>query len=378
MTYLNAPYIGVRHPRTLLALGDLLLDFESITIGHSGTFQAGTFEATIRSVPGSDVGQWGWWLAQDVVILDIYFGFPADPERYGVQDLTRMAVCRVDNIKLNAAHNALVISGRDLSAILIDKKTSGQFQNQVSSDIAAQFASDAGLTANIQPTTTRIGTYYAQDHVQMLHEDTQWAFLVYLARKEGYQLFVLGRTLYFGNFGNTGGKDYLIEFDKANSERAYHACNAERLEFEHDLTLSRDVIVTVRSWNAKNKKGFTALAKSSSGKAMAARNLTPILPKSSADAQNYVYSIPGLSQHQAEERALQIAKEISQHEMRMTAEMPADDLLYPWVNIVVQGTDTLFDATYYPSEVTRSLSPTSASMHVKAKNHQTGTQVALS
>lgn len=368
----------VRHPRSILKLGDQILDFEHATISHSGTYQAGTFSAVIRSQPGNDIAQWGWWLQQDIVVLDLFAGFPADPGNYSASELTPLFVARVDQISLNAATNTLTLQGRDLSAILIDKKSDGQFQNKTSSDVAKEFAASAGLDAKIQATTTKIGTYYDKDYLHLNHEETQWALLTYLARKEGIQCFVLGRTLYFGNYKNAIQKNYLIQFYPQTEEQAFAYSNAKKLDFEHDLTLSRDVIVTVRALNLKSGKAFTAIAKASSGKSQAARSLTPILPKSAGDAQNYVYTMHrAMSPQAAQEKAMQLAKEISQHEMRMTAELPGDDVLYPWVLVDVQGTGTLFDATYYPSEVTRTITPTEFSMSLRAKNHQTETQVAL-
>lgn len=378
--YLNDPNAAgtVRHPRTILALGDHLLDFEQVRISHTGTYQAGMFSATVRSAPGRAVGQWGWWLEQDVIVLDVYAGFPGDSANYSRADLTPMFVSRVDQIHLQAASNTITLEGRDLTAILIDQKTSGEFQNKTASDVAKQFADDAGLTANVQPTTTKIGRYYDKDHLQLVREETKWALLTYLARQEEVQCFVLGRTLYFGKFENFSKKPYLIQFDQANEYNASHASNAKRLEFEHDLTLSRDVIVTVRSHNIKTNKWYSVVAKASSGKAQAARSLTPILPKTAADPQNYTYTIPNLSPKQAQGKAMQLAQEISRHELRMTADLIGDDVLYPWVTIEVQGTNTVFDTTYYPSEVTRSMTPTEFSLTVRAKNHQTETQVSLS
>ena len=368
----------VRHPRAILKLGDQILDFERVNIGHSGTYQAGTFSAVIRSVPGSEVTQWGWWLQQDVIILDLYIGFPSDPQNYSASELTHIFVARIDQIHLNVATNTLNLEGRDLSAILIDKKTDGQFQNKTSSDVATQFASQAGLDAKIQVTTANIGTYYDKDYLHLHHEETQWALLTYLARKEGVQCFVLGRTLYFGQYKNSIQKNYLIQFYPAIDTHSFATCNAKKLEFEHDLTLSRDVIVTVRALNLKTGKAFTAIAKASSGKVQSSRSLTPILPKSAADPQSYVYTIHrAMSPQAAQDKALQLANEISKHEMRMTAELPGDDVLYPWVLVDVQGTNTLFDATYYPSEVTRTITPTEFSMTMRGKNHQTETQVAL-
>lgn len=377
--YVNIPPTSgqVRQPRVLLALGDQLLDFERLTVTHSGTHQAGTLSGTIRSVPGSDIGQWGWWFSQGVIVLDVFAGFPANPRHFTTTDLTRLCTIRIDQVSLEVGSNTLSIEGRDLSAILIDKKTDGQFQNQTSSQVAQQFAQDAGLDYKIQPTMTKIGTYYDQDYVHMQREQTQWALLVYLARKEGFDCFVLGRTLYFGKYANTQQRSYLIQLNLENAERHYHESNAVRLVLTHDLTLSRDVIVTVRSFNTKTGKAYSALAKATGGKVLAARNLTPILPKTAADPQNYVFVIPNLAPIEAQKKALQLAQEIVQHELHLSADLPGDDVLYPWVPIELQGTGTLFDTTFYPSEVSRTLTPNDFTMSVRAKNHPTGTEVAL-
>ncbi len=377
--YVNTPpAIGItRQPRGLLMAGDNILDFEKITLVHSGTHEAGTMEAVVASSPGGNPGQWNWWLSQDVIVLDVYAGFPVDPRKYSSQDLTPLAKIRVDQIDLDVAENRMVIQGRDLSAIFIDNKTDGQFQNQTSSQVAQKFADGAGLKSKIQATTTKIGTYYSQDYVHVERDQTQWALLVYLAQKEGFDIYVLGDTLYFGKFANANQSSYLIQFDSANSDRPYHQSNAKSLKFEHNLTLSRDVIVTVRSHNMKTGKSFSVVAKASHGKAQAARSLTPITPTSAADAQNYVYVFHNLAPNDARQKALQLAKEISKHELVIAAELPGDDVLYPWVPIEISGTGTPFDTTFYASRIERTISPADFSISVSAKNHQTGTEVAL-
>ncbi len=376
--YVNNPAASLaRRPRTLLMLGDQQIDFESIEVMHSGVHQAGTFSAVIPSRPGNDIGQWGWWFSQGVIILDVYSGFPSDVQNFSSDSLTRLCKIRVDEVQLEAGQNRIHVGGRDLSAILIDKKTDGQFQNQTSSQVAQQFAAAAGLNAQIQTTNTKIGTFYSQDYVHVAHEHTEWALLVYLARKEGFDVYVLGDTLYFGQFGNSDNSNYLIQFTPADQENASHQCNAMRLDFSHDLTLARDVIVTVLYHNTKTGKASSVKVRSSGGQAKAVRGMSPILPTSAADAQNYVYTFHNLSPQQAMDKATQLAQEIARHELNMEAELPGDDLLYPWVPIEIQGTGTVFDQTFYPSAVERRISPDTYTMMVTAKNHPTGTEASL-
>jgi hypothetical protein len=161
------------------------------------------------------------------------------------------------------------------------------------------------------------------------------------------------------------------------ADSPFTTCNAAKLEFEHDLTLARDVMVTVKSTNLQSGQTFYAKAKAYSSKVQAAQSLTPIMPGPAGDIQNYVYTIPHLTPEAAQQKALELAKLISMHELRMHAELPCDALLYPWVQIEVQGTGTTFDQAYWPSEVMREISPTHNKMTVRAKNHPTGTEVAL-
>ncbi|MDE1999651.1 MAG: hypothetical protein KGI52_12065 [Burkholderiales bacterium] len=366
-----------RQPRALLQLGDIDIPFERMTLTHSGTYQAGTFDAELRSMPGNDVGQWNWWLQQSLVVLDVYAGFPVDVSNYDSRQLTRLFTVRADSITLDPARNSLHVQGRDMTALLIDTTTSAQFQNLTSSQVAQQFATQSGLEAQIQPTTQKIGTYYEADHVHTIHTQSQWAVLTYLARKEGVQCFVLGRTLYFGQFQNQAQQPYTVTFSPPTADTAYPTSNAMSLSFERDLTLARDVTVTVRSWNARNKRGFTVQAKTSGSQSMASRSLSTTLPKSAAAPQAYAYTIPGLSLQEAQIRAQQLLKEISQHELRLNASLPGDDTLFPWVPLQVSGTGTLFDTTYYVAEVTRHIAPTAFDMRVRAKNHPTETQVQL-
>ncbi len=368
---------NVRRPRTILMMGDIQLDFERITIHHSGTHQAGIFTAKLPSRAGPAPGQWGWWTALDVVQLDVFTGFPADPENFTTSDLTQLGTFQVDSLQLDVGKNAVMVQGRDLSSLLIDQKTSENFSNMTSSEVAQQFCDTTGLTAQITDTTTKIGTYFSTDYVQIRHNQTLWAILTYLARKEGFDLYVVGRTLYFGNFMNQQGQAYLIQVDPGTPDRPFNSSNAVQLELEHDLTLARDVMVTVKSTNLQSGQTFYAKAKAYSSKIQAVQSLTPILPGPAGDVQNYVYTIPHLTPQQAQQKALELATQISQHEYRIKADLPGDAALYPWVPIEIQGSGTPFDQQFWASDIERDITPTSFRMKVRAKNHPTGTEVAL-
>ena len=108
-----------------------------------------------------------------------------------------LIVGRVDDADWDVAGRVLTLSGRDLSAALIDNKTAEKFQNRTASQIAQTLAARRGLSAAVQGTDTPAGTYYEIDHAVTTHEETEWDLLVYLAEREGFDVWVAGETLHF-------------------------------------------------------------------------------------------------------------------------------------------------------------------------------------
>src|ERR1700693_1214568 len=56
---------------------------------------------------------------------------------------------QVDSAEIDQVRKVLTLTGRDLSALFIDAKTTEKFQNQTSSQIAQTLATRHGLQANI-------------------------------------------------------------------------------------------------------------------------------------------------------------------------------------------------------------------------------------
>ena len=71
---------------------------------------------------------------------------------------------------------------------------------------------------------------------------------------------------------------------------------------------------------------------------------------------HYYFTIPGLTPEQALQRAQAKHREITQHEMRLSFSMPADNVLQATDIIRAEGTDSPFDQTYYPESIHRAMS----------------------
>ena len=353
----SIPTHGDMQPvRAILKVGSQVLDFTEWEAEHSGIMEAGTFRAAISAPAAS----WAWWAQQTEILVDVYAGSPRDPLNYSTDDLTLLMTARCDSIELMPDARHIRLAGRDMTSLLIDNKTTEKWPNLTSSEIAAQIAALWGFQSNIQATTTIVGHFYATDHVKLAKADTYWNVLTYLAQREGFQCFVLGRTLYFGNFGaQASSEPYLIEFDAAGG---IPKSNALDLRFSRDLTLAQDLSVTVRSYHGQRGAAFSATATASKTAKRIERDA-----EIAQTLQHYDYTFPGLTQPECALKAQQILGELTRHELKLEARLPFDAILYPWVPVQVTGTATPWDATYVPQSIARRVSKEQVRMRLRAR-----------
>lgn len=353
--------------RSILKIGGATIDFLSWEASQSGIMEAGTFRATVTAPKDS----WSWWAQQTEILVDVYAGIPPDPQAYSTDDLTQIFTARVDKLDLDVEMQRVTLSGRDMTSLLTDNKTTQKWPNLTSSQIAQNIAGLWGFQSNIQATTGTVGHFYTQDHVKLAKAETYWDILTYLAQREGYQCFVLGRTLYFGNFGAAATLNpYLIKFDGSGE---YPVSNAIRIKFSHDLTLAQDIAVTVRSYHGGLGAVFKATATVDKPAKYIERDaaLAQII-------QHYDYTFPGLTQPECALKANTILHSLTEHELKMSAVLPFDAVLFPWVPVQVEGTKTRWDVTYTPQNIIRKFSKDSVSMTAECRTGIPSQTVTLS
>ena len=238
---------------------------------------------------------------------------------------SNLIVGQIDNVEVDFGARIATLSGRDLSARLIDAEVNQSFANQTASDIATSFALAAGLTANSVPTQTPVGQYYELSYTRTalgLHtrSATQWDLLAALAEIEAYTLSVTAMTLNFVPFPAaiepvtlTYGKDLV----SLSIDRAASLSNAQ---------------VMVRSWNTRLKTAHV----SSQGTGMSTTLIRPNL------MPDQVSNIASAKQ-----------AELAGQTCCLRATMPGETNLVPqtWINL--QGTSTSFDRNYLVQAVER-------------------------
>jgi hypothetical protein len=371
-----------RAPRSILMVGDKMLKWTSWTIEHSGVYEVGTIHVTVAA-PYED---WSWWYMQTEICVEVYVGFPPNRASYSTDDLTSLMIARIDDMSLDPATMTLTLTGRDLAARFVDKKISGDFRNLTSSQVVQKVFNDMsaadelqGMTANIDPTNTPIGSFSSADVVQLQKQTTAWTLMTFLAQRETMQCFVLGKVLYFGSFGcgSLGGvisnEPYSIVFQPPTKDRPYPIANAQKLSLSHNMTLAGNVSLSVSSHDGQKNVKSKATATSTNP------NLTIGTGAQSVQTtQTVQYSFPNLSQAECSKKAKQLVEEMGKHQLKLEATVPGDTVLFPWTPVVVSGTGTLLDDTYQIAKVSRSFDSSGYKMTLSCQTGSSEKKVKIS
>lgn len=357
-----------RQPRGLLKInGELLDGWTDIAADNNGFFSADTFSATLIASRLPSDRDLAWFSQQQDMFVELFFGFPQDPNNVQPSDLQSWIYGQVDDLQINLASGTIQLAGRDLTRMFIDTKTTEKWPNQTSSQIVTQIGRSHGLTVQAEPTMTRAGKFYEIDNVNLQAERSEWDLLNYLANVENFSLYVRGQTLFFQPKTDPSVTvPYEILWDSTGP-----SANFEDVTFARALTVSRGIQVIVRSWNKRQAKGFVATYPSK------VKTIQPGKSSVGTGVQIYSKTVPNLTQEQATQYAQNWYQQLIQHEMRFSnLVLPGNNDLDITSVIKVSGTGTAFDQLYFPDEIHRSLSFDGGySMIVSAKNHATDSEV---
>lgn len=364
-----------RIPRAVVKVNDaIVVGWLEWEVDNNTFYQADTFRVKFALSKMEAPYTANWWMTQPSLFVEILVGFPKDPNNYSASELTSWIYGQVDDVTLDPVSRTIEVSGRDLTAQMIDTKTTEKWQNLTSSQIAAKIAAAHNLTPVVTATSIKAGKYYEIDHARMTDQRSEWDLLTALAHEEGFVVFVRGKSLYFQPKPDPNSAPYLLHWQEPEEAGQPPKFNGTSLLFARNLTLAKDVIVQVRSWNVKNKKGYTKTAQATHNKnTVLAGAAQPV-----GEAQVYSYTIPNLTPEQALKKAQAILKEITAHEVRVDVEMPADNILDVTTILQVIGTETALDQIYYPDSIKRKMNEDEGyTMTVLAKNHSPETVTGL-
>lgn len=336
-----------------------VIDFEVTNASH---FTSDTFRisAAIANLPrGLGIDYWGD-TAGDVV--DISVGFK---DSTGHAQPKSLIYGQVDDVDVDMDNQTMTLTGRDLSARFLDNQTAELFQDQTASRVAQTLAARRGLKAQVVATTEKIGSYYERLNAGVTKSQSEWDFLIRLAEHEQFDVWVSGKTLFFQPPVPENSDPFVLHWsvDKNGNPTG----NFEDLKMHRSLTLAKDVIVNVLSFNQAEGKTVKATAK---------RGRANTSQRAGGQAQVYTFRVPNLNRQQADKLAAAKADEITKHERVITGSMPGDTLLTTRVPIKLTGTGTKWDQVYQVDTITgHGGFEEGYSMEFRAKNHSVASTI---
>lgn len=358
-----------RRPRGVVKINGVPVQFLRANVENKSHFSADTWRVTLEAWGQPEGYGMEYWADATDVQVEILFGDLAVGADVGApaQNVTSLMLGQVDDVEIDPLDSdSLVISGRDLSAQMIDTKTTNKYPDHVASWIATTIARQFSLTPQVTATSTPVGQYYNGAYASLSRDIPTWDLLVFLAQQEGFDCYVRGNTLYFGPPQADADTNPTI-ITVAGGKGAVVASNVERLRLHRSLTIAQDVAVTVLSHSVATGKSVKAVA-TRAGKKSANSSAS----KAAEKVQSYIVRRPGLSQEQAQQLANKILIDITKFERTFDASMEGDPTLTVQHRAVIQGTNTSFDQAYYIQQISRTLDFDGGFvMSFSGKNHST-------
>lgn len=230
----------------------------------------------------------------------------------------------VDNICFDLGQGVAVVTGRDLTALMIDAEVSETFVNQTASQIAQTIAQRHGFGSAVTPTTELVGQYYQIDHARTVPSlfgrgMSEWTLLTGLAEVEGCQVFLQGDVLYFGPAAAGG----FVVVDRTMF-----------MSLAVDMASALPAAVNVKSWNSLEKSVVTA---------------------SQGQSRGVTIVRPNLTQSQAAALAQQQWAMMRGQAFVLRGVMPADLTTQPGMSLTLVNTGSGLDQNYTVMAVARAL-----------------------
>ena len=236
----------------------------------------------------------------------------------------------------------LVVRGYDRSHRLHRGMKSKVFVNVTDGDIVTQIASKSGLSATVDATPG------IHEHV-FQYGVSDWAFIHERARRNGFEVRVDDKTLYFQQASKTSGTLTL-------------AWNAELVRFQPRFSLAKQVEkVTVKGWDPKNKQAIIGQASSSSSSpATGLSGWGGSLAQSAFSSSAEVLEVrhPVASQGEATDMAQAILDEINAGFLQADGIALGNPALQPGVKVTIQKVGTKFSGTYIVTTARHIYNPT--------------------
>lgn len=336
-------------------------------VDNNSYYAADTFRVTFATSMLPPTFNANFWSSQSSdIFIEIFAGFPTNPDNPKPSELESLIYARVDDIEFDPIKAEISLTGRDMTAAFIDAKTTQKWENHTSSQIAIALALSHNLGINfITPTKAIVGDYYKYLNIQPNDARSEWDLLTNLAAIENFYVYVKGSDLHFEVAPLESAKDvYQLTWNPPTADRGYPIFNGMSLNLSRSMTIGKGIQVTVQSYSHEKKQQFKVSYPSKS-KGTQVGKASPF-----GNVQIYLFQLSGKTYEFCLKYATNKYNELVSHEMKLVARLPADNKLHVSDALQVVGTGTAYDQIYFPNSIVRQMGHDEGyTMTIHAKNH---------
>ena len=347
---------ATRVPRPKVVVdGQVATGAIDVRVMSTNYYSADWFHASF-TYAGEQTPSMAYWASVEGCEIDIQCRLqPRDDYRSLIEG-------RVDSVVIDPIHRIIRIEGRDHSASLVGSCSRTAFANLNAGEIVSLIARRSGLVPDVRPTNDLIGRFYGGGNAEMLighHSNnmTDWDLIVHLARREGFDVYVKGKTLHFGPPGGAHSRIFAIT-----------GKDVIDLRLERSLATPADSDVSVRSWNSQLQRSLgNDLA------AMPASFFQNSLNSQGTARPTTMIMAPNLRPDDIVRMKRMMSQELRQHRRTIELEMPGELEMTPRCGISLSGTGSAFDQRYDIESVDRLFGPVSGYVQrVRARQSDDG------
>lgn len=257
----------------------------------------------------------------------------------------------MDNCEFGFVNRMLHVTGRCKSVKLHQKKTSDKWQNKQPGDIIQDLAQRAGLNAEIGACSLKAGRRWNQDWVKLTDTVGFSAAIHKLSEFMGMRWWVDANGMLHVQPDGSGAGTYTVFYD--DSMQPIQS-DALRLSVRKNYEAGKTTTVSVKSWNQKKKKIYSA-EKTAKGQAGDLR---------------LEQHVAGLDQDHTDQWAKSKLNDHIRHELGISIECVGDPACVAGMQLQLIGTP--FAQTYEIDEVQHSFGMGGYRMTISARNPKEG------
>jgi hypothetical protein len=336
---INADIASVKAPRIQALVNGLAINSViHADIVNSGSCKSSHFELTVSI---NDSATDNLWLNLPSGRIAVSISVSADPD----YDQTIMFEGLAENVAFDPINRVARIQGKDYSSVLVNTTFQNSFCNLTASEIAFYIAARHGFGENIELTTAMVVSYRGAGYNQMLLNDysrftSEWDLLVFLAKHEGFEMFVEGTTLIFASATSLRRNYQFIDKSLVIG-----------LKFHKRCPLSSVTTLVVKSWNSWLGEALQTSDQQSSS------TLGPSdLGLTTDPGIEFVLVKPNLTAADSERLTQRYLETLNEQQLNIELVMPGEMSLKPGDVITTAGNGFIFDNEYIVKSIRRRFS----------------------